>query len=186
MAWVGSAPILFALHAALMAGVVAQVLPASRSESSVRTLPVFSSAAPAGGQIELTVRWVAGQAPAGTMTTSRAAADTNRFEVRRRAAVDDPPVRERDPQLAEDELVIVALDAQGREVGWQHLKDPRIVRSEQPGFGGRLRGRTLFRAEAELIVRVPQSLGAATLNLYEVAWTGSAFVLRGCGSIPIR
>ena len=178
--------VLYALHATVIVGMAAQVMPPSRSESSVRTLPVFSAAASSGGQIELTVRWVAGQAPVGTMMTTRAAAATNRFEVRRRAAVTDAPVQERDPQLGEDELVVVAVDAQGREVGWQHLKDPRIVRSEQPGAGGLLRGRTLFRAETELVVRVPESLGAATLNLYEVSWTGSAFVLRGCGSIPVR
>ena len=41
-----------------------------------------------------------------------------------------PLVRERDPQWSEYELVVVALDAEGRETSWQKVRDPRVLRSE--------------------------------------------------------
>jgi hypothetical protein len=97
----------------------------------------------------------------------------------------DAPVRERDPQIGPDEIVVVAVDAQGREVGWHHLKDPRLVRSEQPGPGGLLSGQVLYRSETELVVRVPDGLGVAALRVYELQSSGREPILQGLGTIRL-
>ncbi len=173
------------LSGALLAGQLGQALPPTRTAASVQNLPMFSARAVSGRQTALTVRWTVANAPLGTFTATPALPENNRFEILRRVQITEAPVRERDPQLGVDEVVIVALDAQGNEVGWHHLKDPRIVRSEQPGPGGLLAGQVLLRAETELAVSVPDELTAATLNVYEVSWSGSEFVLRSCGTIPL-
>lgn len=157
----------------------------SRAAASVRTLPTFAALTTADRQTELTVRWVVAAAPAGALVVPRSVPEVNRFEILKRSAIVDPPVRERDPQIGPDELVIVAVDAQGREVGWQRLKDPRLVRSEQPGPGGLLSGQVFHRAETELVMRVPDGVAIATLRVYEAQWNGREFVLRGLGTIPI-
>ena len=174
------------LFLAIVIGLGAQDAPAARTAASVRSLPTFGASAGSGRQTEWTLRWVVAQAPAGALVAPRSLPEINRFEIRARAEVVDAGVRERDPQIGADELVIVAVDAQGREVGWQHLKDPRIVRSEQPGPGGVLTGQVLHRAETELVIRVPDALGAATLRIYEPLGTGAAAQLRGLGAIDIR
>ena len=171
---------------ALAIGLSGQDAPAARTAASVRSLPTFGASAASGRQTEWTVRWIVALAPTGALLAPRSLPEVNRFEIRARAAVVDVGVRERDPQIGADELVIVAVDAQGREVGWQHLKDPRIVRSEQPGRGGLLTGQVLHRAETELVVRVPDGLGAVTLRIYEPLGTGAAAELRGLGTIAIR
>ncbi len=159
-------------------------LPA-RTAASVRTLPTFAAITTANRQTELTVRWIVAAAPAGALIAPRSLPEVNRFEVLRRGAVVDPPVRERDPQLGPDELVVVAIDAQGREVGWQKVKDPRLVRSEQPDASGLLSGQVFHRGETELVIRVPDGAAIAAVRVYEAQWNGREFVLRGLGTIPI-
>jgi hypothetical protein len=177
------------LLAALLGLAGQDVLP-SRPAASVKTLPTFAAIATAPRQTELTVRWApaappAGQPPpGGALLTSPPAPQSQRFEVLRRGAVNEAPVRERDPQVGPDDLVIVAVDAQGREVGWQRVKDPRIVRSEQPGPDGLLSGQVFYRSETELVVRVPDNVAVATLRVYDVQWNGSEFLLIGLGTIP--
>jgi hypothetical protein len=111
--------------------------------------------------------------------------EVNRFEILKRGGIIGPPVRERDPQIGVDDLVIVAVDGQGREVGWQRVKDPRIVRSEQPGPGGLLNGQVFYRRETELVFRVPDGVPVELVRVYDVEWNGREFMLRGIGTIPV-
>ena len=139
------------------------------------------------------MRWIVAAPPAGaaagaaagTLVAARSVPEINGFEIVKRGTVDEAPVRERDPQIGPDEVVIVAVDAQGQEIAWQHLKDPRIVRSEQAGPGGLLSGQVFYRTETELVVRVPDDVAAVALRVYEVQWDGREFLLRGVGPVPI-
>src|SRR5687768_5055206 len=89
------------------------------------------TAAPAG--TEITVSWSLLFSPAGDPAAPGA---VNQFAVAGRRSVPDGPPLERNPQVSEDRLVVVALDAAGREVGWQLVPDPSIVRAEVPGPSG--------------------------------------------------
>ena len=174
----------------VLSGLVAQDAVPARSEASVRALPTFAAAAKGPDQTEVTVHWVvaAGQpgiATAGTLVVPGSVPEVNQFDILNRRAIRESPVRERDLRLAADDLVIVAVDGQGRELAWQRVKDPRIVRSEQPGPGGLLSGQVLYRREAELVIRLPAAVSAARVLIYGVEWNGREFVLRGLGSIPI-
>jgi len=182
--------LLVLLLAVLVGQGQSSAIPPARTEASVRSLPTFATAAKGNGQAEVTIRWVVtpGQGNAalpGALITPGPNPETNQFEVLRRRGVNEAPVRERNPQLAVDELVIVAVGDRGDELAWQHVKDPRIVRSEQPGPDGVLRGQVFFRPEAELVVHLPDAVTAARVLVYSVEWNGTRFVLRGLGSIPI-
>ena len=132
---------------------------------------------------QLHVRWVAAESPSGAPVRLSEMVSVNRFEVVRRSEVRGPLVRERDPQWSEHDLVVVAADTGGRETSWQKVRDPRILRSEQPGPTGELSGETFVRPEVELVVAVPD--GAASLYVYETAWSGDQFVLRQLGRIDV-
>ena len=117
----------------------ASALPPRMASAVLADVPAFSArASDAGLATEVTIRWtVSGPA---TVMSSAAARDvaSSQFDVVRRRTVRFSPVRERDPQLSPDDLVVIAVDAQGRELGWQRLTDPRLVRSEQPNAAGEL------------------------------------------------
>jgi hypothetical protein len=134
----------------------------------------------------LTIAWAVLAGTPGTLARPGTLQELHQFQVQKRVPIDDAPVRERDPQIAADDLVVVALDAQNREVAWQHVKDPRIVRSEEPGPDGLLSGQVFHRTDAELVLRVPDDIVPVTLSIYEPRWNGSDFTLRPVGTILLR
>ena len=183
--------LLVLLFAAVPFGQGQGAVPPGRSEASVRSLPTFAGAAKGNDQSEVTIRLTVtpGQgnpASAGALIAPGPAPETNQFEVVRRRGVNEAPVRERNPQLSDDELVIVAVGERGDELAWQRVKDPRIIRSEAPGPDGVLRGQIFLRRDAELIVRLPDAVSAARVLVYSVQWNGTQFVLRGLGSVAVR
>jgi hypothetical protein len=158
----------------------------TRSVASVRSLPTFGDAAVSAAQTELTIAWAALAGTPDTIAPPDSLPELHQFQLQRRVAVSDPPVRERDPQISSDELVIVAHDAQQREIGWQHVKDPRLVRSEQPGPTGVLSGQEFQRVNVDLVVRVPDDLLTVSLAVYEVRRSDAGLILRQLGTIPLR
>jgi len=167
--------------------------PAAASAQSTNVwpmpLPRLEQPATAGGaSVEMTIQWnVTGAAPnAEPLPVDVAGPPRNDFQVTTRRLVSGGPVRQRDPQLSEDDLVIVAVSPQGTDLGWQVVKDPSFVRAETPGASGELQHQTLRRPEASFIVTLPdQGAGIAELRLLKPRWTGSAYVLDPIGSVSV-
>jgi len=165
---------------------VSPAAPPQRMASTVlKDMPALSALAPdAGPATEVIIRWtVSGPATVSSLMAARDVT-SSRFDLVQRRTVSFSPVRERDPQLSPDDLVVIAVDAQGRELGWQRLKDPRLIRSEQPDDSGMLHGQVFYRAEADLIVWIPDRAAPAELRIYAPDWNGQEYVLRGLGSVP--
>src|SRR6185295_18223955 len=114
------------------------------------TTTLAAPAAPASAGIqELTVTWKADNAPPGTTLQSSAASiPLSDFVVLNRQFTAGEMPRERHPELSTDQLVIIGADVNGTPMSWSLIKDPRIVRAEQPGAGGVLEGRVLYRVTA--------------------------------------
>lgn len=147
-------------------------------------LPSAASVAGDGDLTELRVRWqVAAGAPDGLVRPAEIV-PVHAFDVSMRGVVRGPLVRERDPQWSEEELVVVSIDAAGRETSWQKVRDPRVLRSEQPGPTGELQGEIYHRVETELVVVVPDP-ATASLRVYETRWDGAQFMLRAIGQFGV-
>lgn len=135
---------------------------------------------------ELRVQW---QAYAGTARSLIAPAESvpvNTFEViSRRPVPSGSAVRERNPELSDDQLVVVFADAGGRVIAWQTIKDPRILRAEQPGADGLLSGRVLYRALADFSVIVPVVASVAELQIYQPRWSNGEWMLDRLGTLPV-
>jgi hypothetical protein len=147
------------------------------------TMPQLAAVAVAPPATEITVRWNLLSSPAADPAAPGA---VNEFAVTARRQVDELPVRERDPQLSEDRLVVVAIDAGGREVGWQMVPDPSLLRAETPGPSGQLTGQVLRRTETSFLMTVPETVPPVVeLRVLKPRWTGSAFVLDPLGSVAV-
>jgi len=152
-------------------------------------LPQLAEVAPpADAAVEMTILWNV-TFPAAAVGPGQAASVAplrNDFRVTARRAAPRMPARQRDPQLSEDDLVIVAVNAQGEELAWQLVKDPTLIRAETPTPSGELEHRTLRRSEASFIVTLPQSAAAITeLRLFKPRWTGSAYALDPLGTVTV-
>ena len=161
------APLLTLLiSSGLFAQNVLQPLPGQ----SLSAVPLVASTSRSTSLTEMTIRWLANspESPLKVMARRRVASHL---------------VRERDPQLSPDELVVIATDTRGTAIGWQHVKDPRVIRAEAPGIDGVLSGQWLRRTLAEFVVAVPDDLAAAELRIYETSWTGRAWTLTPLGTV---
>jgi hypothetical protein len=93
--------------------------------------------------------------------------------------------RERQPQLSEDQLVIVQRASDGRALDWVTAPDPRLIRAEVPGADGRLTGRIVHVADTELLVAVTQLAATVSLSVYQPRWTGTEFLLDLVGEVAL-
>ena len=93
--------------------------------------------------------------------------------------------RERQPQLSEDQLVIVQRRSDGGALDWVAVPDPRIIRAEVPGADGRLTGKVVHVTDTELLVAVPQLAATVKLSVYKPRWTGTEFLLDLVGEVAL-
>jgi hypothetical protein len=94
--------------------------------------------------------------------------------------------RPRSLELSTDQIVVVGLDAQGKEVYRNVMLDPRILRAEGPGPTGELTGQVLYHARTEFLIAFPDDQEIAELRLYHPRWTGAAFALDLLASFDLR
>ncbi len=159
-----------------------QAPPPVLSATAVLRLPQLAAINRSSRVSEVNVVWSGGLS-AGVTSVGNTASQLAVLGAR---SIDSGMQRERDPQLAEDEIVAVAVDAAGQPLGWHHLKDPRTLRAEAPGADGILSGQTLRRAVAEFVMPLPEGVGIRAVRVYEVGWNGQAFVLVPVGDVSVN
>lgn len=134
--------------------------------------------------IEVTVQWQAyGAGPVLVRPAERVA--LNAFEIVSQRPAAGSRVRERNPELSADQVVIVMADDRGRAVAWTAIHDPRIIRAEFPAATGELTGQVFHRAETEFTIDVPVSLDVVQLQVYAPRWTDAGWVLDRLGAVAL-
>jgi hypothetical protein len=147
---------------------------------------VQSAVAQRRGLQEVRVRWDTYiGSPAPQVVPQPAQPTTNAFTVERRWWLSGSLPRRRNSQLSENQLVIVALDAQGKRIDTQFIPDPRVLRAESPGPSGELRGEILHHATTELLITLPDDPSITELRIYHPRWNGSTFLLEPLGTINL-
>ena len=92
---------------------------------------------------------------------------------------------QRDPQLSPHHLVVVALDAEDRELSRTVIADPRFVRGETAEPSGELVSEELVLVEATGPLVVPDDPRMRRLRIFQPVWTGEIFVLNPMGTIDL-
>lgn len=135
---------------------------------------------------EVRVRWepyIGAPAPQVAPGTEQ---PSSLFTLLERRRVPGSLPRQRNPELSSEQIVVVAVDAQGLEIDRQLIPDPRVLRGEGPGPSGELSGVVLHHAKTELLITLPDDPAITELRLYHPRWTGTAFVLDLLGIILLR
>lgn len=132
---------------------------------------------------ELLVRWTP------TPTAGRGGLQglsTERLSVIQEQAGTGSLRRERNPQVTEDQLVLVQRSDDGTALDWRLVKNPRIIRAELPGPDGRLSGGVIERDSAEMLITLPNLASASRLSVYQPHWNGTEFLLDLIGEVPLK
>ena len=94
--------------------------------------------------------------------------------------------KQRSAELSPTQVVVVALDAEGRMRWCGLVEDPRQLRAEVPGPDGELTGRVVYRESAEFVVNYPDDEAITEVRLYHPGWDGRKFSLAPVGSVAAR
>ena len=94
--------------------------------------------------------------------------------------------RQRSAELSPTQVVVVALDSEGRMRWCGLVADPRLLRAEVPGPGGELTGQVIYRESAEFVVQYPDDEAVTEVRLYHPAWDGQRFSLEPVGAVAAR
>lgn len=152
--------------------------------SDLRQRAESASAASGGPAMEWTIRWRAYAASAADLVNPAEAVPLGRFDlVAQRSMPADAVVRERNPEISEDQLILVAVDSDGRPLLWRAILDPRVVRAEGMSATGEMTGRVLHRADVEFAIALPLGSAAAELQIFTPRFTGTDWVLTRLGSV---
>lgn len=92
-----------------------------------------------------------------------------------------PVPQQRALELADDRLLVLAVDAAGEIRFWSVIANPRLIRAEFPDASGRLSGRVIERRDAELLVDIPADPAIREVRIY----TPQAGNLRLAGTITV-
>ena len=176
-----------AFKIALVMGNVSALAQTSTRQATplLDSIPNMALVADAGAATELMIRWNVAESVGDDPIPAADVRPLNQFQVVSRRSVTPALVRERSPQLSPERLIVVAVDASGREVAWQQLQDPRIVRAETPGPTLELSGQILYRPVTELLITIPDALGSVAVRIYQVRPNGADWLLESLGEIAI-
>ena len=94
--------------------------------------------------------------------------------------------KQRSAELSPTQVVVVALDAEGRMRWCGLVEDPRLLRAEVPGPDGELTGQVIYRESAEFIVQYPDDESINEIRLYHPDWDGQKFSLAPLGAVSVR
>lgn len=94
--------------------------------------------------------------------------------------------KQRSAELSPVQVVVVALDAEGRMRWCGLVTDPRLLRAEVPGPDGELTGQVIYRESAEFVVQYPDDELVTEVRLYHPDWDGQKFSLELVGAVAAR
>ncbi|HEX7314811.1 MAG TPA: hypothetical protein VF297_12870 [Pyrinomonadaceae bacterium] len=148
---------------------------------------VVNATQPARAHRELKINWEADKnaLPAPARAQNRNAPG--------RVALASAPVRrdgalpkQRSAELSPTQVVVVALDAEGRMLWCGLVADPRLLRAETAGPDGELTGHIIYRESAEFVVHYPDDEAITEVRLYHPDWDGQRFTLAPVGAVAAR
>lgn len=146
-----------------------------RAFDDLRALP--PGTAPYALQVRL--KWTTDQ------PTSTPAATRNRFDVVSVARLATRAPAQRTAEVGPDRLVVVGETAQGEEVSWRIILDPRVVRAESASAPA-LTGERLVYLQCEILFALPDVAGTARVRVYKPRAHDGRVLLDDLGSVAIR
>ena len=146
-----------------------------------------TAAAPARSHRELRVRWEADKAALPKPSAEQYRNAPGRVSLSAAPARREGGLpKQRSAELSPTQVVVVALDSEGRMRWCGLVSDPRLLRAEVPGPDGELTGQVIYRESAEFVVSYPDDEAVTEVRLYHPDWDGQKFSLELVGAVAAR
>jgi len=99
----------------------------------------------------------------------------------KRRNVQGAPPQQRNPELSEQQLLVIAHNVHGEEVSRVLIPDPRIIRAETITPNNHVVSRFFLKNSGECTLVFPNNPEIRILKIYHPKWTGAEFILNPLG-----
>jgi len=114
------------------------------------------------------------------------APSTASVQLVQRKLVSSPSRRLRHFQYSEDQIVVVAVDANGTELYRDVHTDPRLIRAEVTNAAGQLEYREFYSPSVSMAFSVPNDASLQSVRLLKPKWDGSTFSFEPVGVLAVN
>ncbi len=128
---------------------------------------------------ELHLAWTTIAAPSGGQPETR-------LRMLSEPRTGDVVPRQRSLGLADDKLLVAAVDATDTLRGWTVIPDPRFLRSERPGPDGVLTGRVVSVARPEFLVTIPDDARIVEVRFFQPRAQPDGFSLQLVAALSVQ
>ena len=166
------------------------------SRQTLITNQLASLLAPAGVQVvagfqaqdtetfrQVQVHWET-PAPGKSAGNTQPATETLTIKQSTRGAGSLP--RRRALELAETEILVIAVDENSRLMWWHVTTDPRLLRAESITASGEISGKVSFLRQVDFSIAYPDDPAIKELRIYQPVWTGAEFRLTSLAVLSVR
>jgi hypothetical protein len=94
--------------------------------------------------------------------------------------------RRRSLELADSEILVIAVDENSRLLWWHVMTDPRLLRTESITASGEISGGVSYLPEVDFSIAYPDDPAIKELRIYHPEWTGAEFRLTSLAVLSVR
>ncbi len=94
--------------------------------------------------------------------------------------------RRRSLELADTEILVIAVDENSTLLWWHVMTDPRLLRAESITASGEISGGVSFLPQVDFSIAYPDDPAIKELRIYHPEWTGAEFRLTSLAVLSVR
>jgi hypothetical protein len=132
---------------------------------------------------QLRVHW---ETPPPGKSTGNAQPGTETLTIKQSARGIGSLPRRRFLELADSEILIIAVDENSRLLWWHVMTDPRLLRAESITASGEISGGVSYLPQVEFSIAYPDDPAIKELRIYHPEWTGAEFRLTSLAVLSVR
>lgn len=120
--------------------------------------------------------------PDGNRKSSTMLADEAQLKMTGQTASKELPPRERNPEITEDDLVVVGYDSNNLEISRAIITDPRLIRYESfDETSGEFIEAEMMQRKADFNVTLPANDNLFSIEILKPHWNGEKYILESQG-----
>ena len=132
---------------------------------------------------QVQIHW---ETPSPVKSAGNAQTGTETLTIKQSARGTGGLPRRRSLELADTEILVIAVDENSRLLWWHVMTDPRLLRAESITASGEISGGVSHLPQVDFSLAYPDDPAIKELRIYHPEWTGAEFRLTSLAVLSVR
>jgi len=132
---------------------------------------------------QVQIHW---ETPGPAKSAGNAQTGTETLTIKQSALRTGSLPRRRSLELADTEILVIAVDENSRLLWWHVMTDPRLLRAESIAANGEISGGVSYLPQVDFSIAYPDDPAIKELRIYHPEWTGAEFRLTSLAVLSVR